>query len=654
MTGATIAHHAALALAVAALIGAGLRAASALGAPSGLTRAVAACSLAAAAAVTEALGLGLVSLGGSAVALTLAALATWTAAWRLLPARSIRARAELAAWWRGLPGWAAVTIGALLGAWGVWTLWLFLHPALGRDMVLYHLPEAVTWVHDGRPGSIAQIITAVPVGSYPLTHEVLLEWGVAIGRSFVWATLVTAAMPALVAAASWLGLRTLRVGRLAAGLAAAAIVAPPAVIASQNGGATLDPAALAWLTSCAALCAAARTRAGMLVPALAAAGLAVGSKTTTAPLAIAVLATAAFASRRRLRALRPALAAGAALAVATGGVWYARNLLSHGWPLWPFSSAPWGDPRPRVIAAADVSFIDRPGATLSRLGGYYWDHFGGPLVLFAGALAAPLVARRRAVTVATIAAAVSVLLWMNAPFTGVLSTRAFDVGTGDATRYLMPGAAAAAVAVALATLAGRLPRRLGVAVLGAAVVVSVHDTFSIGFPGAPRPLTPLAGALLGAVAAAGLVPLARGRGVAPRLRVPGPAWPAAGAVTLALAAILGAVAADGYVKRHGSTHTRESRVAGWFAGQAAWRDGDGPVASTWSLVAPLAGDRLEHRLVLVRTPTACRRAASRSDWWLVLDLHREPGQRPGSCGPPAYADGDFEAYAPGQARVPAP
>src|SRR3712207_7028997 len=45
-------------------------------------------------------------------------------------------------------------------------------------------------------------------------------------------------------------------------------------------------------------------------------------------------------------------------------------------------------------------FRSRPGETLDRLGGYYRDRFGGPLVLLAGALLAPLVSRRRAVVAA--------------------------------------------------------------------------------------------------------------------------------------------------------------------------------------------------------------------------------------------------------------
>jgi hypothetical protein len=580
-------HHVGLAVAVCALGGAGLRVASAA-APHGLARAVAAVVVAAAAAVAEALLLGLVGLGGSPVALVVAALATWVAARTWLPAPGLSAWDELRAWARGLDRWSAAGAGAVAGLVGAWTAWLYLHPALGHDMVLYHLPEAIQWVHSGHPGAIEPIISSVPVGNYPVTHEVLLEWGLGIGRSFVWATLVTALAPVLAGAAGWLGLRALGVDRLVRGLAVAALVAVSAVVASQLGGASLDPAALAWLLSCAALCACSRERPALLAPAVAAAGLAIGTKTTAAPLSLLVLAVGAWPVRGALRPLVRPLVAAVALAFGVGGVWYLRNTVQHGWPLWPFSAAPWGDPRPPIIANADVKFIDRPGATIDRLGDYYLHHFGGPLLLFCGALAAAVAARSRTVLFVALAALGSLFIWMNAPFTGVFgATRAFDIGTGDATRYLLPGAAGGAVLVWLV----------------------------------PRLRTPR-------------------RGVSAAL---------AGAVAVLGVGALAAVAATGFVERHGRTGTRESPLAAWFAAQPAWRDGSAPIASTWSLVGTLAGDRLQHPLVLVDAEEACRRGAAAG--WLVVDRNEARLRgAPGCAAPPGYSDRDYEAYGPGQLR----
>ncbi|MEA2404781.1 MAG: hypothetical protein QOE08_1428 [Thermoleophilaceae bacterium] len=644
-------RHGLLVLAVAALGAAGLRAAS-LAAPDGLARAVSGIVLAAAVAVAESLLLGLFGIGSSAAALTLAAVATWAAVRALTPAPALSPAAELWGWWRDLDLWPRVAMGALAGAFAAWLAWLVRHPALGHDMVLYHLPEAVGWVHDGRPGSVEHVITGVPVGNYPLTHEVLLAWGMSISRGFVWVTAVTAAMPALIALAGWLGLRTLGVGRAARALAVTAIVATPAVIASQNGGASLDPAALAWLTSCAALCAAAAARPTLLVPAVLAAGLAIGTKTTAAPLGVAVLAFGGWRARGALRPLAVPLAAAAAGAVAVGGVWYLRNLFSHGSPLWPFVSAPWGDPRPPLFDAADVRFIHRAGDTLDRLGSYYLHHFGGPIVLLAGALAAAVMARSRAVTAAAVAAGLSVLIWADAPFTGVVDNPAFDIGTGDATRYLLPGAAAAAAALALASRRPGWVRRVALALLAIAAVVSLGNSGDLGFPSVPSTFTPLAGAAIGAALAA----LSRVRGVRQRLRLPGPAARAGAAVVVAAAvALAGAAASRGFVERHGATGTSESGVAAWFAAQPEWRDGDGPVRSTWSLVGTLTGDHMEHRLELVSAREGCRRVTMPEPGaWVVLDRREAARHGLARCAgapPPPYSDDVYEAYAPPFSRV---
>ena len=638
------AHHVGLAGAVWALGAFGLRVAPG----TGLVRVVAAVVLAAAAAVASSLLLGFVGLGGSSVALVAAAVVTWVVASRFTSPAGVRE--ELRAWWRGLDRSHALALGGAGGLFLAWTLWLFLHPAIGRDMLLYHLPEAVQWVHGGHPGAIDQIITGLPVGNYPVTHEVLLEWGLAIGHSFVWALVVTACAPVLVAVAGWVGLRALGVDRLVAGVAVAALVATPAVVASQSGGAALDPAALGWLLSCGAL--AARGRAGgaprLLAPALVAAGLAIGTKTTAAPLSILVLVLAAWPLRRALRPLIRPLGAALALAVGVGGVWYIRNTFQHGWPLWPFSSAPWGDPRPEIIAQADVKFIERPGDTLDRLGSYYVHHFGGPLLVFAGAVVAAVLARTRVVAAAAVVALASMFIWMNAPFTGVLGTRAFDVGTGDATRYLLPGAAAAFVAVALASRRGGWLRLACLGLFGAALVVNVLQAFDLGFPSVPSPGTPVAGTVFGAALVWAALRLRRPQGSRRlALRIPAPA---AVVVLVLVAGAGGAIAATGFVERHGSTATRESKVAAWFADQPAWRDGSAPVASTWSLVGMLAGDRLQHPLELVDADEACARG--REVGWLVIDRNQQRVQHAPGCGVrPGYEDHDFAAYGPEQLRA---
>lgn len=616
---------------MAALGAAAFRAASGLVAR-GVERVLATVVLAAATAVAEALALGLVALGGSAVALVAAAVVTWGVALVALPAPPVSAPDDLARWWGGLEGRVALLVAAGAGAWSGWSVWTAARPALGHDMVVYHLPEVVRWVQGGHPGSVQTVVERLPVGSYPLTHEVLLEWGMAIGRGFGWASVVTAAMPVLAATGTWVGLRALGIDRAVAVAGAAALVATPAVLASQSGGASLDPAALAWLVTCGALVAGARTRPGLLAPAVLAAALAVGTKTTAAPLATVVLVLAVVAVRWALP--RRALAAAALLGVAVGGTWYLRNLLSHGWPLWPFQSGPWGDPVPPLIESTDTTFLQRPGATLSRVGDYYLRHFGGPLIVLAGAGAAALATRSRAALAATAATAASVLLWMNAPFTGVVGSRVFDIGTGDATRYLLPGIAAGVLTIALASRAPRL-RAPALLVLGTAAAVGLYETLDLGFPSAPPAWVPALGAATGAVIAV---------------------WPSIGprtprrAVHVAVVVVFGLVLlgfSKDFVARHARTHVIGTDVARWLGTQPEWRDGDAPVLSTFSLLAPLAGDRLGHPLRLVKPRSACRRAAA-AHAWLVLDRLAQAVARAPECGPPAFASRRYAVYRPAQ------
>src|SRR4051794_23507853 len=96
---APVLHHALLGVSVAALVAAAVRAASPL-APAGLARVLVAAVFASAAAVAEAILLGLLALGGSPIALALAALVTWLVARASLPRPPTPLTAELVAWWR--------------------------------------------------------------------------------------------------------------------------------------------------------------------------------------------------------------------------------------------------------------------------------------------------------------------------------------------------------------------------------------------------------------------------------------------------------------------------------------------------------------------------------------------------------------------------
>jgi hypothetical protein len=639
VSAAVLGHHGLLGVAVAALAAAGLRVAS-LAAPSGLERALSAVALAVAAAVLEALLLGLVGLGGSALALTLAAVATWLACARLLPTPEPAGR-ELGAWLRGLGPRGTLLLGAVGGAALAWTAWLLRYPAFGHDSLLYHLPEAVTWVERGSPGEVNPIVGALPVGSYPVTHEVLTSWTLGIAHSFLPPTLLAVGVLVLIGVAAWAGCRALGAPRPAAALAAGALVAAPAAIAAGRTGAALDPVALAWVATCAALCAASPRRPALLAPALVAGGLAIGTKTTALPLTVIVLAAALWAGRAQLRRLALPVGVAGAVACVVGLFWYGRDLVEHGSPFWPFLSLPGGDPLPLAVSSVDFSFLDRPGQTLQRLDQLYLEQFLGGLVLLGGALVAPLVARRRVVWLAAAATVLSVLLWMTAPLTGVSDHAGLDQGTADAVRYLLPALGAAALTLALAAGSGRAGRVLGLGALGAALVLNLMQAFQLGFPGAPEPTTPLAGAAAGILAALVLqraaIPLKAPRGLA------------AGGCAV-VAALLLAPLAPGVLHRHAQVGLFDHGLTAWFDSR---RDDERPVGLTAAVHALTAGERLQRRIELIPAGESCAQLRRRHRrGWIVFTkviIDRRMKLQIRTClgaQRPAFEDRSYRIFAP--------
>jgi hypothetical protein len=613
------AHHAALVVSVAALCAAGLRVASRW-APGGPERVLAATVVAAAAAVVEALALGLVGAGGSTVALLAAAAATWVLAVRLLERPEVRVSDELAAWWRSLGSVARAGSGAALAAFGWWLAWTLRNPALGFDASLYHLTEVGIWAHGGSPGAVQQVSYEFPVGNYPLVNEVLGAWGAGLSHSFVAPALWPAAAFALTGLAGWTGLRRLGVAQAVALLTVGALLSVPSLV-TQVAEPQTDLPALAWLVTAAALAACARERPGLLAPVLIAFGLAAGTKTTVLLLGAVALVLGWRSARPRAREL--ALAAAVALLI--GGLWYARNLVTHGSPLWPFAPGPFGDPTPKWLATIDTSFIERPLATLRavRLREYGQRLAASPLLVL-GAVAALLAVRRREVTWAAAAAAVALLAWMASPATGLSASPLVWIPEGwpeSGTRYLLPVLAAAALTLALVT---KRPGRMAQAATAVLAAVLAGDLVVLAARGAPF-LPPLELALA-AVAGGTLVALAqRGRA---GLSVPGPAL-AALALVAATAGL--SLAADGYVGRHArvaESSALGSDVVAWMAARPDFRDGDEPVAiASRAMIAPLAGDRLQHRLELVPQRESCPRVLARARrGWLV-------------ASPPQFADG---------------
>jgi hypothetical protein len=584
----------------AALWCAALRTASTLS-PGGLERVVAAAPLAVGAAIAEALALGIADLGGSPLALAGAAGLTWLAARLLLPAPELPLVHELRAWASAAGGAERAGALALAGAGAGYLAWALRHPFLGLDGATYHLSAVVTWVQEGSPGAEGSFYAQVPTASYPLSGETAIAWAVGIAGSLAPVALWTAGVAALLLSGGWLGLRTLGVPRALAALALAALLLVPVVLRGTLESGTTDVPALAWLVVAAALGAAAQSRPALLAPALVAGALAIGTKTTAAPLALLALGLSAWGVRGELRTLARPLAAAAALALVAGGTWYLRNLVSHGSPLWPFISTPWGDPVPEHLDRLDFSFIERPRQTLEGNVDLYRQVLAGALLLLAGGLAAPAWARHRRVLLAAGATLAAVLIWSAAPFTGAGAAEFLQLNT---VRYLMPAFAAGALTLALS---GALGRRgalwLAGAVLGLALAWSARRY-------GQDPYLPSEWEAVAAGLAVALV-----LALAARV-LPAAALLAAALTALALALAAGA---SGWVERHSRAGDFDAGVVTWFSGEAAWRDGKAPIAFSPTPVAALAGDELTHPLRLVAPGESCARVRRRlAEGWVVV------------------------------------
>lgn len=599
----------------------------------GLVRVIAAATLAAALVVVQALALGLVSLAGEPLALLALAGAGWLAALRLLPAPGLTVRDELGTWWARAPRGPRAGTAALLAIGLGWITWQIRHPYVGEDGLTYHLGLAASYAASGIPGSLPELLAGVPVANYPVTNEVLIGWALALGDAWPIASAWTVALLALLVASATVGLRTLDVPPRVVVAAIAAFCSLP-LVATQLGGPLTDVACVAWLTTAVALCAVARARQRpeLLAVALVAAALSFGTKTTGSALLVAALLVTAFGLRRHLGALpRPWLLA-APLALIAGGVWVARNTVTHGSPLWPFVSGPFGDPIPRAFVGFDASFLSRPATMLDGRVDDYVTLLSGGVFLLAGGLLAALVARTRAASAATAVAAAAMLVWAAAPYTGIDET-SLAVG---ATRYLLPALAAATLAIAIAARdSGRSASRVLLVLLWTTAFLSASRTLQLGFPFVPSAGTIL---VLGGLGAGG--GLLAGRRV---LRLA----PIAAAAFLVLVLAQGR---DGYLLRHAESGLVDSGLVRAVSAQPAFRADEGiEISMGPGQIALLRGERLQHDLRFLPADTPCaevRRRAQDGNWVILQRAPPTPEyRRLAAClGEPGWNDAAYELH----------
>ena len=606
--------HGVLAVSAALLLVAGDRVAAALGAR-GIPRIVGAATAATAYVVVAQLVTGLLSWAP----LTATAVVAW-----LLALKLPHVPTGLPAWWRARSLREQVALGAgafLLVGWSAWQL---RHPYLGVDGVTYHLGLSGAWAQDGQPGGIVGVIDGIPIANYPVTNEVVLSWAIGIAGAWTPASLWTPVIVVLLLLAGWSVLRALRVPPLVAGLGLAAFTLQPLVL-TQTGTPLTDVAATAWLAVTAALVLASRTEPRLLALALVSAGLSFGTKTTPTMLLAVLLGLGLFWQRRALRPLVGHLAGGAVVAVLAGGIWALRNLIDHGSPAWPFVAGPGGDPVPAAFAPYDQPFLQHPGEMLEGRTFEYLNLLSGGTLLLLGALLLWVVPRTRASMALAGLALAAMLVWANAPYTGITKNTALAVG---AVRYLLPAMAVATVAVCVAARDHRTARAVALGLFGLSALVSAGRTWQLGFPFVPALST-----VLGLLVAGAVVTWVA-------LRLPPRAVAAAGAAGALLLVVGAAGSVDGYVARHAESGVGDGGIAA--AVEARAEDGDEVVMSP-ATVAILRGDRLERTVTLVAPECAALRG--------LVVLQKAPptpeyrkARRCFSERRPAYADGTYELF----------
>ena len=575
-----------------------------------LERVLIAAPAAAALVVGWTLGLGLLGLSGSVAALAAGPIAAWAAS-RWLPRRSAWSiTAALRDRWNQASRPQRVAALGLAGAAAGCMLELARQPGFQGDALTYHLADVVGWLHSGHAGSTQTFSYDFPVGSYPVTNEVLLTWMIGISRSFAPLAAWSTAVAALALLALWRLLSLLRVPPTAAVAALVAIATVPIFAFGINlSGPNSDLPAVAWLACTAALAAGTVARPALLGPALLAAGLGIGTKTTVAPLMAVALLAGAWRARSALRSARWWLAAGAAGALLVGAPWYVRDAIIHGWPLWPFSSGPTGDPLPHAMSLFHVTFLSHPVATVSALHVYYRDWLAGGLGLIIGAIAVPLVARSRDAWLAAGVALAALLAWMAAPFTGTAHIGVLELLAASALRYLLPALGACAVAIAIAARdAPPLRRRLVIGLLSVASAGSIVADLALGYPNVPRPQYLLGGAAVGA--AAGALATRRRLGVAPAsLRI----------AAALLAGVSLALTAPGWLWRESQDGSFNHALLAFMLSQPGFASGNQPVAFAPQMLATLAGPHLSHPLSLLPAREPCQRLRARlRKGWIVV------------------------------------
>lgn len=594
----------------------------------------------------EPMGLGLAGLGGNAwvtlgVAMGASGITMGTVGRPETPFTR-----QLARSCRDADRFQVLAAGGLAGTATLWAGFFAWNPLIGSDAETYHLAEPALWLHNGRPGSLVLTLVGLPVQAYPKGAEVLVTWLIAMARTPAVLAPLMAGLAVLTGVAVHVALRSLGVGRAASGMTAATLVFLPVFWGSINGPNT-DPIGFAWLMLAACLCAGAREEPGLVWIGVLGAGLAVGTKSTTAVVAISLLVLALLPLRRAMPWRWPYVSAGL-IGIGLAVIWPVQNLVTYGAPFYPFSSVPFGPPVPRVVTLYGASFLSDPSGALrvAGLSGYMRVGAGGFLMLAAVIpLAAWALYRLRSkatggdslVAVLVLVALVDVLDWGFSPFTGWSGHPGTESLVAGAVRYLLPAFAPAAAAVALASRDRRL-RPICIAALMAAVGLDGWRLLSVGYPYRP----PTWAIFVSILAGLGLVTWLR---ASPPQRL-------AVSTPYLLAGLLGVGAfalmwpTHRYLERHialsALTNVDATAVLTWLEHRPGWVSGDAPVAVGPAADVSFMGPSFRHPLQVLGADTPCSEVRQKArTGWLILTATGG-----GVFGSPYPVVGCMDGYSP--------
>ncbi|HEX3426128.1 MAG TPA: hypothetical protein VHT30_08345 [Acidimicrobiales bacterium] len=229
----------------------------------------------------------------------------------------------------------ALLVGVVAAIWVARTA-IAVHRGINDpDSLGYHLPFAVTFAQSGYADQHRYVLPYLPVHFYPANDELLVGMAVALSHSVAFAAVKNLVYGSLVLVAAHSIGRVYRAG--AAAVAGAALVLGVPVIAfSQPGEAVNDTLLVLVLVAGLALVARAGRRPAAYVMAGACAGVAAGIKFSGLWPAAGLGALVVVLACVRLRSGRLATIGAATLgAVALGGSWYLRNVVTYANPVPP-------------------------------------------------------------------------------------------------------------------------------------------------------------------------------------------------------------------------------------------------------------------------------------------------------------------------------